>query len=186
MEKDNTEATIRDVEGNEYRTVKIGMQVWMAENLRVAHKPDGAPVKSYAPNDDPNNVKAYGYLYDWETACRVCPPDWHLPSEAEWATLESYLGNSAAGKLKDIGYWKSPNTGATNETGLSARPAGYYNDQGFENNFGLRCIFWCSTRRDTHFIWTRVLSYDHADLRRAHQHPQYGFSIRCVKDDLRQ
>lgn len=182
-ENDHPKVTAKDVDDNEYRTVRIGTQIWMAENLRVTRQVDGTPVKSYEPNDDASTVAEYGRLYDWETACQVCPAGWHLPSDAEWAVLESYLGDHAAGKLKDIGYWQSPNTGATNETGFAARPAGYHNDAGFDNNFTARGVFWTSTPQDAHFVWSRVVSYDQANLRRAPQHRQYGFSVRCIRND---
>lgn len=173
---------LKDVDGNEYETVQIGTQTWMAENLCVTRNPFGVLVISHLPNNIPNNVKEYGRLYDWETACKICPHGWHLPSDNEWTILEDALGDNAGGKMKDKDFWKHPNMGATNERGFSARPTGYWNESGFDNYFGLRGIFWSSTRQDAHFVWSRVLSFDNANLRRAPQHPQYGFSVRCVKD----
>ncbi len=154
----------------------------MAENLRSTKTPAGRDVVSYLPNDDSSTIEQYGRLYDWETTLRIVPKGWHLPNDAEWRMLEQYAGEGAGGKLKDTLFWRSPNTGGTNVTGFSARPAGYWNDGGFDNNFGARAVFWSSTKQDSHFVWSRTLSFDHDSLRRASQHPQYGFSVRCVKD----
>ncbi len=173
---------LKDFEGNQYKAVVIGEQTWMAENLRSTKTQDGTPVLSFFPNDDSNAVAQYGRLYTWETALTIAPKGWHLPTDAEWYALEKHLGKNTGAKLKDTVLWRSTNTGATNPAGFSARPAGYWNDSGFENNFGSRAVFWSSTKQDSHFVWSRTLSHDHDSLRRAPQHPQYGFSVRCIKD----
>jgi hypothetical protein len=72
---------IRDIEGNEYRTVRIGGQVWMAENLRSTKASDGSAVKNYYPNNDTKNTLTYGRLYDYRTAKKICPAEWHLPTD---------------------------------------------------------------------------------------------------------
>ena len=174
--------TLRDIDGNEYRSVRLGRQTWMAENLRTTRSRAGEPLPSSAPNDDDASVPVYGRLYDWKTARRACPAGWHLPSDAEWTALETALGAHAGGSLKDTLGWKSPNLDATNRTGFSARPAGYASDHEFDNQFGTRAVFWSATAADDHFVWSRVLGHDSPDLRRAMQHPQYGFSVRCLED----
>jgi len=91
--------TFTDARDNHaYKWVRIGDQVWMAENL--AYKPSSGNYWAY--NNDQNNIAIYGYLYDWKTACNVCPSGWHLPSDAEWTKLRDYLGGyeTAGGKLK--------------------------------------------------------------------------------------
>lgn len=175
-------ATLRDIDGNEYPTVRLGPQRWMAANLRTTRSPTGAPLPSSAPNDDAASVPLYGRLYDWTTARRACPDGWHLPSDAEWTLLETTLGPHAGGSLKDTRGWSSPELDATNRTGFSARPAGYASGHEFDSQFGTRAVFWSATPADDHFVWSRVLGHDSPDLRRAMQHPQYGFSVRCLED----
>jgi len=106
-----------------YKTVVIGTQTWMAENLN--YEAEGS--KCY--DNDPSNCATYGRLYDWETAMAVCPSGWHLPSRAEWNTLSSYVQNNSncskcdIVKLKAASGWVSYNS--TDEYGFSALPGGY-------------------------------------------------------------
>jgi uncharacterized protein (TIGR02145 family) len=169
---------VRDVDGHEYEVVTIGSQVWLAGNLQATHAPDGKEVASYVPNDDSSQVASYGRLYGWQAAQQVCPKGWHLPSDAEWSSLESSLGSRAGVRLIDPQFW--PKAADLDRPGFKARPAGYWNDQGFDDLFGTRAVFWTSTPQDEHLVWSRVLSID--SLRRAPQHPQYGFSVRCVRN----
>lgn len=119
-------------EGQIYYCIQIGDQLWMAENL--AYKTNTG---CWAYKNEENNVSIYGYLYNWETACNVCPEGWHLPSNDEFYILINYLGGStiAGGKMKRTGttYWKSPNAGATNSSGFTALPGGtgYYYEDGW-------------------------------------------------------
>jgi uncharacterized protein (TIGR02145 family) len=108
-------------DGKTYKTVKIGNQTWMSENL--AYKTSSG---CWAYNNNDSNVKTYGYLYCWETAKSACPVGWHLPSAKEWSTLISYLGGEgvAGGNLKSTSTWKNPNKGATNSSGFTALPGG--------------------------------------------------------------
>src|SRR5688500_14669040 len=124
--KDNeTPATVTDIEGNVYHTVTIGTQVWMAENLKTTKYRNGdligttipatldissesAPKYQWAYNGEESIVATYGRLYTWYAVTdsrNVCPTGWHVPSDAEWTTLTTYLGGeSVAGdKLKENG-----------------------------------------------------------------------------------
>ena len=107
-------------DGKTYKTVKIGTQTWMAENLNFETSSG-----SWVYKKNPSNASIYGRLYDWETAKKSCPPGWHLPSEKEWKKLRTFLGKNSiiGGELKEEGtaHWKSPNKGATNKTGFSAK-----------------------------------------------------------------
>jgi len=141
---------IKDIEGNTYKTVTIGSQTWMAENLKVTKYNDGTNIINmpdtakwnnatnggwcYYNNDASNNI--YGKLYNWYTISneKVCPTGWHIPSNSEWVTLVNYLGGNStlidgdtivASKLKETGtiHWVTPNN-ANNLSLFSALPAG--------------------------------------------------------------
>lgn len=172
-------------DGKVYQTVTIGNQEWMAENL--AYEPSSGNYWAYDNNN--SNVETYGYLYDWETACDVCPDGWHLPTDAEWTELTDYLGENAGGKLKatgtieaGTGLWYDPNTGATNETGFTALPGGdrYYN--GTFGDVGYGGAWWSATEDGTYYAWGRSMSYYYSDVYRFSDYKELGFSVRCVRD----
>jgi uncharacterized protein (TIGR02145 family) len=120
-------------DGNRYKIVKIGNQFIMAENL--AYKPDLGNYCIY--NNDPINVKKYGYLYDWETAQEVPPDGWHLPSNEEWETLHKFLGVSnleVFNALKEGG-----------KSGFNALLSGLRNPYGEFFDLGGNANFWSST-----------------------------------------
>jgi len=129
-------------DGRTYKTVIIGNQTWMAENLNYK-----AETGSWFYNNDSSIGAIYGRLYDWETALKVCPTGWHLPSDIEWTELADSLGNSkVGGKMKVPGtlYWKAPNTDATNVSGFSALPGGYRNTIGQFLYLGSFAMFYSS------------------------------------------
>ena len=174
-------------DGKVYKTVKIGNQVWMAENL--AYAPSSG--NFWAFGDDNNNVEIYGYLYDWQTALTVCPVGWHLPTDAEWTELTDFLEGLevAGGKLKatgtieaDTGLWYEPNTGATNETGFTAIPGGVLGYDGLFGLFGLFGLWWCATERDTNLAWSRGMYYSNSKVGSGYEYKNFGFSVRCLRD----
>ncbi|MDA3821009.1 MAG: fibrobacter succinogenes major paralogous domain-containing protein [Bacteroidales bacterium] len=164
-------------DGKSYNTVKIGNQTWMAENL--AYKTSKG---CWAYDNDPNNVKIYGYLYDWQTALNVCPTGWHLPSDKEWTELTDYLGENAGGKLKGKSLWYDPNTGATNETGFTALPSGNRYNTGYFDFSGHSGYWWSATEDGTDYVWGWGMYYMHSILCRRSSGKELGFSVRCVKD----
>ena len=164
-----------------YKTVKIGSQTWMAENL--AYK---ATSGCYAYENNESNAKIYGCLYTWETAKKVCPSGWHLPSKDDWSALLTYLGgeNIAGDKLKEAGtnHWQKPASAATNETGFTAIPGGFRNEQGEFYVLGYNGWWWCSTEEDTERA-NQVLIFGHTkDVTISYINKNNGFSVRCVKD----
>ncbi len=220
-EKDNVEETITDSrDGNIYKTVKIGNQRWMAENL--AYLPSVSP-SSAGSLTDPyyyvltyqgtsiSEAKAsanyinYGVLYNWPAAMNgaissttnpsgvqgVCPTGWHLPSDAEWTQLTNYLGGEsvAGSKLKETGttHWKSPNTGATNETGFTALPCTFrYIDGKFGSIGGAPGwwgYWWSSTDTITHSALERSMSYSFSKVNSNYRAKSFGISVRCVRDN---
>jgi uncharacterized protein (TIGR02145 family) len=188
--------------GEEFKTVKIGNQVWMVENLNVDHFRNGDLIQEvrdiekwgqsnsgtycYYDNDIANG-EVYGKLYNWYAvydARGLCPSGWHVPSDAEWTIIENYLGGVevAGGELKSTTGWKSPNLRATNSTGFRAFPGGYCDNGGTFYDIGLNGNWWSSTEYDSNYAWNRVLYFDGSDVNRSIDTKDYGFSVRCVKD----
>jgi uncharacterized protein (TIGR02145 family) len=172
-------------DGKVYKTIKIGTQTWMAENL--AFKPDSGNYWAY--NNDANNVSKYGYLYDWKTAITVCPTGWHLPTDDEWTILITYLGGEkvAGGKLKEIDttVWTSPNKGATNESGFTALPGGNRNSKkGAFFGQGGNGFWWSATEYCPSYAWYREMnSYSNSVGRGNFFAETSGFYMRCVRDN---
>ena len=200
---------MKDYDGNEYNTVKIGSQCWMKENMRTTHYADGSfiPVGTttslttayrYAPNDDTAYVSSYGYLYNYPAALKVCPKGWHLPSKAEFEELRTYCGQHyAAGGASDyIGkslaaktgwdscsdsYTIGNNQNANNASGFSALPAGYYNGRFYD--FGKDALFWNATPygSDTYYLY--LMYNDERPYAYLYYGYRYnGFSVRCISD----
>jgi uncharacterized protein (TIGR02145 family) len=166
-------------DNKKYKTVIIGTQTWMAENLSYKAK-DGC----WSYNNDETYVEKYGYLYNWITAKDACPKGWHLPTDAEWTTLTKFVGseNIAGGILKITTIWGRPNSGATNEVGFTALPGGCRNyDKTFEK-LGDYGYWWTSTDINVSNAWYRNMSYGYSSVNRSLTSKDYGYSIRCVKD----
>ena len=196
--------TITDIDGNVYKTVKIGTQVWMAENLKVTHYRNGDPILNITDNtqwdslttgaycnynNDPNNAITYGRLYNWYAVTdsrNLAPIGWRVPTDAEWQTLINYLGGDdvAGGKIKEAGttHWSSPNTGATNESGFTALPGGYRYYYGYFLNLGDLANFWSSTESNSDDAWYRVLYFNNANVYRCNDSKRSGLSVRLVRD----
>jgi uncharacterized protein (TIGR02145 family) len=170
-------------DGKTYKTIKIGSQVWMAENLGWK-----AGKECWAYNNADSLVGTYGYLYTWEMAQRSCPSGWHLPSDDEWNELTRRLGGDsiASGKLKAVtpGFWKSPNPGATNESGFTGLPAG--NRSGFDGAFyglGKYTFWWTATEYNkTGEIYVRSIDYHSTNVSASKNNREFGYSVRCVKN----
>jgi len=163
-------------DGKIYKTVKIGSQIWMAENLAYKVRKG-----CWAYNDDENNVLIYGYLYDWETAKKICPAGWHLPTDVEWETLTTFLGGDsvAGGNLKSNLNWESPNTSATNSSGFSALPGGsrsYEEVFDYVGNYG---NWWSSKNGNVCFMH---MSFDDSTVSSSRGNESNGFSVRCIKN----
>ena len=196
--------TVTDIDGNLYYTVKIGDQWWMLENLRVTHYRNGDPIPhvtdgveweglstgAYCDYDNnPANVATYGRLYNWyavDDARNIAPAGWHVPSDAEYQTLENYLGgfSIAGGKMKETGttHWDPPNTGATNESGFSVLPGGYRSLSGPFTGMGGCATFWSSTEFGCFHAWGLSLHYSSSQVNRFFTSAHYGHSVRCVRD----
>jgi uncharacterized protein (TIGR02145 family) len=201
---------------NEYKWETIGTQTWMAENLAwlpsVNRSTDDSETSPcyYVFRYEGTNVEnareweyydTYGVFYNWPAALDgadssnlypsgvrgACPEGWHLPSDAEWDTLVTYLGGEySAGKLmKSTKGWNSyegePGKG-NNLSGFNALPAGARHNGGGFYNLGFSALYWSSTGYAESSAWYRYLGYFHNGVYRYFSNTRYGFSIRCVKD----
>ena len=165
-------------DGQTYRWIKIGEQIWMAENLNYKTG------DSWCYDNKATNCNKYGRLYNWKSATTACPDGWHLPSNAEWSILVDYLGGSkvAGSKLKETGttHWQSPNTGAANESGFSALPGGcHYTNGGFDS-LGYYGYWWLASRKGPRRLCC-YLNYDTDKVSLSYVFGG-GFSVRCVRD----
>ena len=171
---------IRD--DHQYKTVKIGSQVWMTENLNYD---SGGGSRIYENNSA--GALVYGRLYDWMAATLVCPSGWHLPDNEEWSALINYLGGDsiAGGKMKENGvvHWQSPNTGATNEAGFTALPGGILSDDG--NFYDIRNIgrWWSSTEESTFNAWSVMTTSNETTASKVLVYKKKGLSVRCIRDN---
>ncbi|MDP8231060.1 MAG: fibrobacter succinogenes major paralogous domain-containing protein, partial [Candidatus Zophobacter franzmannii] len=135
-------------DGNIYKAVRIGDQIWMAENFRFEE------IKgSWCYDNKKVNCKKYGRLYNWETAMKISPKGWHLPSIDEWEKLIEYCGSRDAGKnLKSRSGWHKEGNGV-DKFNFSALPGGYYSSDGKFDSLEWSANFLVSTKCDSHKIW---------------------------------
>lgn len=192
---------LTDIGGNQYRTVRIGNQIWMAENLRTTHYADGSPVEHFAYNNDTAFIRDYGRLYKWNAAMRnaastnanpsgvqgASPDGWHIPSVSEWMELIEYLGGEsvAGGKLKETGeaHWQNPNSGATNESLFAALPAGWLDFTGNFDGLGRTTFLTTSSAENAWEVYIMEINYNSSSITRGGLHPDDAVPIRCIKDE---
>jgi uncharacterized protein (TIGR02145 family) len=198
---------VTDVEGNVYNTINIGTQTWMKENLRTTKLNDGISIPlvtselewdalsssgySWYNNDETSYKATYGALYNWYVVNtgKLCPTDWHIPTDAEWTVLTDFLGSSAGGMLKETGTtrWNSPNTGSTNATGFAGLPGGYRTYSGVFGGLGTHGYMWSSIgltagAYPSGEAWSRELNNFSVNVVRNYYSRRQGISVRCVKD----
>ena len=197
--------TVTDIDGNVYQTIKIGNQWWMAQDLRVTHYRNGDPIPNVTGNytwttlstgaycyynNNSDYADYYGALYNWyavKDSRNIAPAGWHVSTDAEWQTLVDYLGGwtIAGGELKDTGetYWNSPNQGANNSTGFTARGGGFrINTNGLFYEMGQDCHIWSTKENNEESAWYRCLGYSTPEVHRNYSDKRRGFTVRCVKD----
>lgn len=195
---------ITDIDGNTYRTVRIGDQVWMAENLRSTRFRDGSPIPQVPSQADWEalgsaawasydnnalNIAAFGMLYNGfaaEDPRGLCPSGWRIPTDTDWMLLTEHLGgeSEAGGKLKSTGtkVWNNPNVAATDEVGFSALPAGYRFRNGMFDHIGSGAYWWTAADSSASVMTYRMAHYDYADLSWNRSSKSTGYSVRCVKE----
>jgi len=186
-------------DGKVYKTVKIGNQVWMAENL--AYAPSSGNYWVY--NFDDENLEIYGYLYDWNTALNVCPPGWRLPSNKDWKEMEITLGMSQADAEATAGS-RGTNEGSKlagnaalwtegalvnneyfDKSGFSALPGGARWGIGDFNHLVRAGLWWSSADLSGTHAWLRSLRYNDSNVNHRHGFKISGFSVRCIRDNVR-
>jgi uncharacterized protein (TIGR02145 family) len=196
---------VEDIDGNVYQTVKIGSQVWMAENLKTLKLNNGSslsgvtdntswsllgsPAYCFYDNNSSNKAK-YGVLYNWYTVTTdmLCPSGWKVPTRQEWQTLVSYLGGAAiaGGKMKLEGtdFWASPNLNATNAVGFNAKPGGFRNP--YDGTFSEEQTrgWWWSSTDGVDYIATAFMAViwnDTENILVAEANERNGIYVRCIK-----
>lgn len=198
-----TYGSMTDQDGNVYKTIKIGTQTWMAENLRATHYRNGDPIPNvksaadwiklntgayctYGNSNNLDSIVTFGRLYNWYVAAdsrKVCPLGWHVPSKEEAQTLISFLGPNTAGtQLKEVSSkWKN-NPAGNNSSGFTALPSGARRaDTGEFTNLGYLTGWWTTTQKDANFAWFRDLANYEGSFEGANPKP-LGYCIRCLQD----
>lgn len=210
----NETSTVTDIEGNVYQTVKIGNQWWMAEDLKVTKYRNGNPIRNAQSLADwPDTIAAYclydnnpsapGLLYNFyavQDTGNIAPAGWHIPTDAEWKTLEITLGMSQAEadkltwrgtdqgeqlKVASPGGWtRFGDVWSTNSSGFTALAGGCRLFNGVYADPGLFAtgFWWTSTLYAEKEGFYRYLDYKSTEVFRSHEVKNYGMAIRCVKD----
>jgi len=199
--------TMTDQEGNIYKTITIGTQTWMAENLRTTKYRNGDSIPNITDNyawprltsgaycnyqhrNNPDSIATYGRLYNAYAASdirNIAPEGWHVPTDEEFTVLTTFLGGGsvAGGKMKETGtsHWIIQNEGATNESGFTALPAGYraHSDEIF-TDLHFASSYWSNTLIETDFAANHLLYNYSDDCVSSTYYMWGGFSIRLIKD----
>ncbi|MDR2583349.1 MAG: fibrobacter succinogenes major paralogous domain-containing protein [Fibromonadaceae bacterium] len=160
-----------------YKTVKLGNQTWMAENLNY----NSTGSKCY--EDKEINCKKYGRLYDYPTAKSACPSGWHLPNNAEWQALVDLAGgDNFAGKvLKAFSGWNENGNG-TDAFGFSALPSGYGSSYGSFGSVGNTGYWWRDFEFNANRAFYIFMFYKRDDVSRNMNDKRDFYSVRCVQD----
>ena len=196
-------AMVTDHTGRTYKTVKLGTQTWMAENLRITRFQNGdsipqartaeewkkadlaeQPAWCYYNNDTAND-RTYGKLYNWWAITdprKLAPAKWHIPNDEEWTRVTLFLGGEriAAQKMKLTTLWPEKGVG-TNKSNFSALPSGSRDANGLFRSLGTFGIWWTAEEFSMDKSWGREMGSGNGIGRYSYQKGN-GFAIRCVKD----
>ena len=164
-------------DGHVYKTVQIGEQVWMAENMRY----DG--VAHYSANGDSNNDSTYGFLYYGEDAQKVCPKGWHLPTRTDFSDLRNYVEEKKTSSsiflalIAKSSVWTDYQNKGGDDWGFNALPAGWYQNN-IQGAFGFGTYFWSSTNNNKADLF--FLANGNSGIFASYN--QIANSVRCLKD----
>jgi uncharacterized protein (TIGR02145 family) len=228
LESDDGSGTVTDQGGNTYDYLSYGDQAWTVDNAEMVTYRDGTPIPQVTDGTEwgnlttgvwcyYNNDETKGKLYNWYAVMGIhdpaslsdatlrkefAPEGWHVPSDAEWTTLENYLiandynydgtttGNEIAKAMASITGWRSSteigapgnDQSLNNSSGFNAVPEYYRNFNGSFYDEGDNAIFWSSTEDDTNYPWSRNLKFNSSYLGRYYYDKRFGFSVRFVRD----
>jgi uncharacterized protein (TIGR02145 family) len=193
---------IDERDGKLYKTVQIGRQCWMAENLNVGEEVDNFSQRNNkitektCYDNDSINCRIYGGLYTWDEAMAydptaptgVCPSGWHIPEIKEWEELSSFLGEELAGEKMKVTENYSPSWDGTNKSGFTAYPSGCGHDSVFSRQ-GHWAVYWSSTETDSQYASFVLLDRYWAPgkyknlITGDYYLKSSGFSVRCLKNN---
>jgi len=211
--KDNNTPTVRLSTKNDFESIKIGKQEWMLKNLDVDRFRNGdliphikdkeewvkagnnkQPAWCYYDNN-PENGKIYGKLYNWYAVNDkrgLAPAGWHVPSDAEWTVLTTYLGGEsvAGSKMKSVRGWNDwkdkygeiQNGNGDNSSGFNALPGSTRNFNGSFDFIRYTAFFWSATENDFNYAWNRNLNYNLGNVNMIYYNNSVGASVRCLRD----
>lgn len=198
-----TPTTVKDIDGFEYKIVRVGGQTWMAQNLGVTRFRNGDPImEANSPEEwqradreripawcyydnDPANGPLYGKLYNWYAASDprgLAPAKWRIPNEIEWMRMIDYLGGKikAGIQLKDSNGWKDDGNGV-NKTGFKALPGGNRSERGTFNGIGNYGYWWSAQEHASETAEGFDMGYKYKEINKFAFRKGNGFSIRCVR-----
>ena len=182
-EYDSAMNSLKDLrDGQTYKTVTIGKQVWMAENLNY----ETANSVQY-PDYDGNPREKYGRLYHWEEAMTVCPSSWRLPDESDWNALLAFIGDSATAgtRLKAKRDWDKHkgNVVGTDDYGFAALPGGasHVNGNGVRSFSNNGAFFWSATESSSERAVIFVMHFEKEIVESGHFPKDTWLSVRCIK-----
>lgn len=202
---EKTYGVLTDQDGNTYKTITIGSQTWMAENLRTTKYRNGEAIPritdydawrkisagaycNYRNTNNIDTIATFGRLYNWYTVIderNLAPQGWHIPTKEEFQVLIDYLGGDtvAGRKMKEIGlsHWITYND-ANNESGFTALPAGSRYGFGPYLNIGVWNILWSNSEKDETTAWYFKIAAGKAGIEQVNFFKEYGHSVRCIKD----
>jgi uncharacterized protein (TIGR02145 family) len=200
-----TYGTVTDIDGNVYKTIVIGTQTWMAENLRVTHYQNGDAIPNvtedsiwgsletgaycnYNNTEDLDTIATYGRLYNWYAVAdsrNLAPKGWHIPTISDWDRLIDYLGGDtiASNKLKEVGdlHWADPFE-STNSSGFTALPAGSRYLSRSTKDMGFYTEYWAMPSYNATSAPFLYLFYYNSFIYRGINYKVNGYSVRCLKD----
>jgi uncharacterized protein (TIGR02145 family) len=186
---------VKDYDENVYKAVKIGIRVWMAENLKVTHYRNGEPIPNIKEPEqwdiltigaycdlmnNPANTKAFGLLYNWytaEDARKICPVLWHVPSDLEWNELTTFLsGEKGPGGV-------FPGSADINQNLFRFLPEGFRGYDGEFTGIGYGGGgWWSATSGSAKTAFYRSVNYNTAGRQHMEGRKSFGYHIRCIKD----